>query len=120
MATLNDMKKYLGRRIEDQGGCISPDYKTFQTQYKNYLKQVATDVGGELVKFSPNHYEFSCFIKRNDKFVYISISDVRFFRDRWFTDILIRTAKNENDYTGGSNYRTTLPLIGDTIISLTR
>lgn len=119
MATLQEMRRYLHKNIEDYGGITSPDYKTFERKYKNYLKKVANDIGGELVKFNPNHYEFSCFVKRNDKLVYISISDTRYFKNEWYNNILIRTAKHEKDYTGGSNQHTTLDTIGNKIIALT-
>ncbi len=61
-------------------------------------------------------YEFSSgcytveFIKggTENKYVYISISDVRYFSNDWYNHILIRTAKNEVDYKGGFNHYTTL------------
>ena len=40
--------------------------------------------------------------------MYISISDVRYFANEWYSHILIRTAKNEQDYRGGFNHYTTL------------
>lgn len=66
----------------------------------------------------PSHYKFSCFIKGNEKFVYISISDVRFFRNKWFNNILIRTAESEKDYHGGVNQYTSLPCLEAKIKSM--
>lgn len=120
MATIKEMRKYLNRSIEDYGGITSPDYETFQRKYKNCIKTIASEIGGELVNFSPNHYEFSCFVKRNDKFVYISISDVRYWKNEWYNHILIRTAQHEKDYHGGSNDYTNLDNLRDKIIELTR
>lgn len=40
--------------------------------------------------------------------MYISISDVRYFTNEWYSNILIRTAKDEQDYRGGFNHHTTL------------
>ena len=109
MESYNTLKPYLNKQIEDWGGYTSPDYKTFQTKYRNFLKKICKANGYELVRFNPNHYEFSCFIQGNGKYVYISISDVRYFSKEWFNNILIRTAQNEKDYHGGPNNYTSLP-----------
>ena len=45
---------------------------------------------------------------RKNKCVYLSISDVRYFTNEWYGHILIRTAKDEQDYRGGFNHYTTL------------
>ena len=110
MATLNDLKKYLD--YEFSSGCYTgEDYKSFERKYINYLKFIARENGWELVNVGKNHYEFSAFFKYNDKYVYFSISDVRFWQNDWYNNILIRTAKSSKDYRGGNNYRTTLPTL---------
>ena len=38
------------------------------------------------------------------RYVYLAISDVRFFRRQWATSILVRTMKHSKDWTGGSNW----------------
>ena len=118
MAKIEGLQKYLNG-IEDYGSVVSPEYKSFQTKYKNYLKALAKEHNGELVKFNPNHYEFSCFIKRNDKYVYISISDVRYFKNQWYSNILIRTAQHEKDYSGGRNCYARLEELGSMIEDMT-
>lgn len=119
MATLQEMKRYLVRGIDDYGCVTSPDYKTFERKYKNYIKKVANENDGELVEFLPSHYEFSCFVKRNDKYVYISISDVRYFKNQWYNNILVRTATSDKDYKGGWNQYTNLETLGKFIVNLT-
>jgi hypothetical protein len=55
------------------------------------------------IKFSNGHYYFSGFATKNNKVIYFSIPDVRY---GWASDglnLLIRTAKDYKDYTGGSN-----------------
>jgi len=52
---------------------------------------------------------FQRIIKGNGKYVYLSISDVRFFRNEWYNHILIRSAESERDYCGGHNNYTSLP-----------
>lgn len=113
MVSLSSLKPYYNHTFEDWGGTTSDDYRSFERKYRNYLKRVCNANGWELVDFSPNHYEFSCFVKGNDKFVYLSIGDVRYFHNEWRKDILIRHADNERDYRGHHNLQTTLEHLED-------
>lgn len=108
MATIKDLEKYIG--YEFSSGCYTgDDYKSFQTKYINFLRSICKQNHWQLVNVGRNHYCFSAFIKSaENKCVYVSISDVRFFTNEWYSNILIRTAKNEQDYRGGFNHRTTL------------
>lgn len=108
MATIKDLEKYIG--YEFSSGCYTgDDYKSFQTKYINFLRSICKQNHWQLVNVGRNHYCFSAFIKNaENKCVYVSISDVRFFTNEWYSNILIRTAKNEQDYHGGFNHRTTL------------
>lgn len=108
MAKLAELKKYLN--YEFSTGCYTgEDYKSFQAKYINYLKAMCKENHWQLVNVSRNHYCFSAFIQSSqNKFVYISISDVRYFSNEWYDNILIRTAKNEVDYRGGFNHYTSL------------
>ena len=91
MANIKDLKKYIG--YEFSSGCYTgDDYKSFQTKYINYLRTMCQN----------NHWQLE------NKCVYVSISDVRYFSDEWYNHILIRTAKDEQDYRGGFNNYTTL------------
>ena len=108
MATIKDLEKYID--YEFSSGCYTgDDYKSFQTKYINFLRSICKQNHWQLVNVGRNHYCFSAFIKSaENKCVYVSISDVRFFTNEWYSNILIRKAKNEQDYYGGFNYRTTL------------
>lgn len=108
MATIKDLEKFIG--YEFSSGCYTgDDYKSFQTKYINFLRSICKQNHWQLVNVGRNHYCFSAFIKSaENKCVYVSISDVRFFTNEWYSNILIRTAKNEQDYYGGFNHRTTL------------
>lgn len=108
MATIKDLEKYID--YEFSSGCYTgDDYKSFQTKYINFLRSICKQNHWPLVNVGRNHYCFSAFIKSaENKCVYVSISDVRFFTNEWYNNILIRTAKNEQDYRGGFNHRTTL------------
>ena len=74
-------------------------YNAEQTIVRRALKEADfTDI-----KFSNGHYYFSGFATKNNKVIYFSIPDVRY---SWSSDglnLLIRTAKDYKDYTGGSN-----------------
>ncbi len=108
MATIKDLEKYID--YEFSSGCYTgDDYKSFQTKYINFLRSICKQNHWQLVNVGRNHYCFSAFIKSaENRCVYVSISDVRFFTNEWYSNILIRTAKNEQDYYGGFNHRTTL------------
>lgn len=109
MSSINTLKQYIN--YEFSTGCYTGnDYKTFQTKYINYLKTICKENNWSLIKVNKNHYCFSAFIKggTENKCVYISISDVRYFNNDWYNHILVRTAKNEVDYKGGFNHYTTL------------
>ena len=109
MSNINTLKQYIN--YEFSTGCYTGnDYKTFQTKYINYLKTICKENNRSLIKVNKNHYCFSAFIKggTENKCVYISISDVRYFNNDWYNHILVRTAKNEVDYKGGFNHYTTL------------
>ena len=111
MAKLEELKKYLN--YEFSTGCYTgEDYKVFERKYINYIKSICKEYSWEFVKALKGHYEFSAFIKNyKEQYIYISISDVRFFKNEWFGHILIRTAKNEKDYTGGQNRYCGLPTL---------
>ena len=108
MANIKDLEKYVN--YEFSSGCYTgDDYKSFQTKYINYLRAVCRNNHWRLVNVGRNHYCFSAFIKSaENKCVYISISDVRYFSNEWYDHILIRTTENETDYRGGFNNYTTL------------
>ena len=108
MAKLKDLEKYVNYEFSS-GYYTGDDYKSFQTKYINYLRAICKNNHWRLVNVGKNHYCFSAFIKSaENKCVYISISDVRYFSNEWYDHILIRTAENETDYRGGYNNYTTL------------
>lgn len=108
MANIKDLEKYVN--YEFSSGCYTgDDYKSFQTKYINYLRSICKNNHWRLVNVGKNHYCFSAFIKSaENKCIYISLSDVRYFSNEWYDHILIRTAENETDYRGGFNNYTTL------------
>ena len=92
---------------------ISPgeDYKAFQREMKRDLKALCEKEGLQLHTFHPNHYEFSAVVTDGERFGYISISDVRYWKNEWFNKVLIRTMKHATDWTGGNNHYCSWPYV---------
>lgn len=86
----------------------SDDFKTFNTKYRNAINKLLPN-GYRFCLWNRGHYECSAVIKDNEgRFIYMSISDVRYFPNEWVENILIRTMKHDKDWTGGINHRTDL------------
>lgn len=108
MTSYKSLTPYKNHQIEDFGGIISPDFKSFARKWKNFLKVVCESNRWELAKFNVGHYYCSWFIKNGEKYIYCSFGDVRYFSKDWYNSILFRTAKHDRDYTGGRNWSTPL------------
>ncbi len=86
----------------------TPEYISFERKYRNYIKKHLPE-GYTLHKFNNSHFDFSCVIKSDtNDFIYMSISDVRFFPNEWKNNILIRQMENDHDWRGKSNNYTDL------------
>ena len=70
------------------------------SKQKSIIKKALRDANFEDIKVSNGYYYFSGFAKKNNQTIYYSISDVRHFPE---DNVLIRTAKDYKDYTGGGN-----------------
>ena len=117
MNKLQELEKYLN--YEFSSGCYTgEDYKEFERKYISYLKSLCKENGWKFVVANKNHYEFTAFLEVDYNFIYFSISDVRFFQNEWYNNILIRTAKSDRDYTGGSNHYTNLKNLVQNIIGV--
>ena len=76
------------------------EFTAFARTFRSEAKKACGKISAELVNFSVGHFECYGFVQRGGRFVYFSISDVRHFPE---TCLLIRTAKDARDFTGGSN-----------------
>lgn len=115
------IKKWIGYRFETSTG-RTPEYISFEHDLKADLRKQLKKNGLELASFNASHFEFSAFIRNpeTDKYVYISISDVRVFPDDWFKHTLIRTTADGKDYRGGINRYTAWNEIGRASFEMTR
>ena len=100
------------------GSYTGDDFNSFARSFKTAMNKLTQNVGAELVNYNKGHYYISGFIKRWDKYVYFSISDVRHLSMWWIEELLVRTAKHAKDYTGGANRYTELNEADELIDSL--
>lgn len=101
-----NMNKWIGYEFESSS-VATEEFINFFKDLKKYINNnLPEDM--TLVNFKRGHFHCSGFVKKDDKYVYISFSDVRFNQDKWLNDILIRTAEHDKDWTGGCNGYTTL------------
>jgi hypothetical protein len=96
---------------------LTEEFAAFARDFRAWVKKNLPE-GARLDTWSRGHFEVSGMIERGGRFVYFSTSDVRFFKDRWADDILIRTAKHNRDWTGGQNCRAGLDNFRDRVAHL--
>ena len=100
--------RYIGYTFESDS-MKTPEFKAFARAFKSDLKDLTAN-DFDIVSYNIGHFYMSGFLqsKLNGKFVYFSVPDVRSLKNDWQKNILIRTAENDKDYTGGRNNYTTL------------
>lgn len=101
---IKKMEKWLDHQFSS--GCdTGADYRAFQKDARTSLRQQAEAAGYELYQFNKNHYEFSAVLrdKKTGAFVYVSINDVRYSRNDWYTHVLYRTMQHDQDWRGSRN-----------------
>lgn len=102
------------------GPVAGDDFKRFNVKIKNAVKKKLPE-GYKIHQWDRNHYIISAVIQDDKgRFIYLSISDVRFWENEWFSNILIRTMDRCNDWTGGLNHYTTLFTLTDDLKKLRR
>ena len=70
------------------------------SKQKSIAKKALKSAGFENIKISNGYYSFSGFATKNEKIIYFSIPDVR---HEMRNELMIRTAKDYRDFTGGGN-----------------
>ena len=113
------IKQWLGKQFESSSG-LTPEFQSFHRNIKSYLKkELEKDFE---VNVGRGHFYFSGFAKNRstNKWVYFSASDIRYFPDEWYNNLLVRTAKNDKDYTGGNNHSTKITNIKNALLDLTK
>jgi hypothetical protein len=81
----------------------TPEYlawlKLFKKEFTQFLMDKYLIDKSDILIGKPNHFDVSGFFKYFNQYVYFSISDLRWSKN----EMLIRTAKDTKDYTGGTN-----------------
>ena len=79
----------------------TPEYLAWHRLFKRELTAFLKSLGCQEVQFSkPNHFDASGFFRTpNGQAWYFSLGDLRGFKN----DLLVRTAKDDRDFTGGMN-----------------
>lgn len=95
------IEKWRGFDFESSSS-LTPEFAAFARDYKKHITAILP-AGASLAAFNRGHFYCSGFIQRGAKFVYFSMSDVRYQSGSWEKSILVRTAQHVKDYTGGSN-----------------
>ena len=96
---------YLLNQEFESSSARTPQYLKFHRTFKREFKALLKPYTKEIEIGKPNHFDISGFFKLNDdRIYYFSLSDLRWSKD----SLLIRTAKDFKDYTGGSNNSITL------------
>lgn len=110
------VKQYINHQFESS--CDkTPEYAAFERQCRKELKAMGKEAGFNLHAFNPNHFEWSAVLEKDGKFIYVGISDVRFWKD-WYNKVLIRTMAHAEDWRGGANNYCRFDEIGSKAISL--
>lgn len=103
-------KTWNNRAVEDDGCYMSKEATSFCRAFRNMLKRELSPYGVEVVDFHIGHYYLSCFLKANDRYVYVNYNVPRYGKKINFDELeyagpcLYRTAENSKDYHGGSNH----------------
>lgn len=101
---IKGIEKWLDYEFESSSS-LTPEFAQFRRDIKSYIKKSLSKGLTLIMSFGTLHFAFSGFIKNEatEKFIYFSSSDVRGGYNGWYNNLLIRTADNAKDYSGGSN-----------------
>ncbi len=103
------IKQWDGRRLEDWGSVVSKEFNQFQNAFKREVERLAQEGGAKLVSYSKGHYDMSGFIEKDGIYVYFSYGALDRTKVQltsasdFISPLLMRTAKHEKDFSGGSN-----------------
>lgn len=117
--TTKGIERWLGNQFESSSG-LTDEFATFAREYRSeFKKAIAPEF--EVVSFNRGHFYLSGFVKNKEtgKLVYFSTDDVR-GSGGWYNSILVRTAKHDKDFTGGSNNQTHWPNLKNALLNLSK
>lgn len=83
-------------RHYESSSSVTEEYMVGKRNFRSVLKKMFK--GDNIIIGSCPHFEFTGFVNRGTKYVYFSTGDLR-----WKSNMLVRTAKHDKDWTGGHN-----------------
>lgn len=101
------MEKWLNTIFESS--CSTTEqFTAFFKDIRLHIRKMLT--GYKILSFNKGHFYFSFFAQNLEtkKIFYVMSDDVRYSINGWYKNLLIRTAKDDEDYSGGSNCFTSL------------
>jgi hypothetical protein len=100
------------RNMAFESACYrTPEYIAFERACRRELKKQCAERGINIHTFHGNHFEWSAVLEKGGKFVYVSMSDVRWFD--WYDNMLIRTMSHDKDWRGGGNNKCAFNEVGE-------
>lgn len=85
------------------GGYNTENFNTFFNDFKKSFTNQLRKLKATKIVFSKGHFYLSGFFTVNEQAYYFSLSDVRWGERYGEHKLLVRTAKDYSDYTGGAN-----------------
>lgn len=116
-----DLEGFISKRENHEfssGSSNWPDFLEFAREFKKILSQTSEELWATLLMGKPGHYYLSWFVEKMGKYAYGNTSDVRHFSNSRRDNILVRTARDEKDYTGGPNQYTTIKNLQERLAAL--
>lgn len=110
-----NIEKWLDYDFEPVECKRGKDFASFSRAFKREIKLQMDEIGCEIAGYTKGYFEISGFIHNpiKDTYMYFSIPDVRYDKNKWYSKILVRTAANAKDYSGGYNQYTMLNSFAD-------
>lgn len=107
-------KKWNYKSVVDYGGQMSKEAKTLARNFVDLVRDSLYSEGYELQNWSIGHYYVGGFILKGNICFYISWNIPRYGKiivlehNDFHNGVLIRTAKDQHDYSGGANNSTSV------------
>jgi len=99
---MDKIRKILENTVFESSSSKTPQFIDFARKFRSELKKELKKQDAENFKISVGHFYISGFFTLKGQIFYFSLSDVR--GSIMGNKLLIRTATDYKDYTGGSNH----------------
>ena len=107
ISKVEKVRKHINAGIQDDGCYTSRDFKSLAREFKSMVIEQLKKVGGTNYQQNVGHYYLSGFFTIDKQVYYISFNIERggfVPRNDKKYRVLIRTAENYRDFTGGCNH----------------